>query len=292
LRAWVDEWVLATDHAGYLRRLGEPRLEDLRAAALAPVPAQAADIHSPASPEERAATLAMRVAEREATAGRADTFFAGIGLAHLAAWAAEDRCRARGVVVALVAETGMVSFRPIEGDPYLFNRPNAASALFHNSFVQTLGVIAGPGARRCLALLAAAQIDSLGNINSSRSSDGRFIVGSGGANDLAAGGASCLVVMPLKEGRFVAALPFTTTKIHRLTAVATDLGLLERDENGRLRVAGVMCGPGAEHDTLAEIRRRCGPELSVVPDFARFDPPSENELASLRRFDPQRAILA
>jgi acyl CoA:acetate/3-ketoacid CoA transferase alpha subunit/acyl CoA:acetate/3-ketoacid CoA transferase beta subunit len=292
LRAWVDEWVLATDHDGYLRRLGETRLADLRAMALTPVPAPAADLHAPASPEERAATLAMRVAEREAAAGRADTFFAGIGLAHLAAWAAEDRCRARGVPVALVAETGMVDFRPIEGDPYLFNRPNAASALFHNSFVQTLGVIAGPGARRCLALLAAAQIDSLGNINSSRSSDGRFIVGSGGANDLAAGGASCLVVMPLKEGRFVDVLPFTTTKIRRLTAVATDLGLFERDENGSLRIAGVMCGPGAEQDTLAEIRRRCGPDLSVVPDFTRFDPPSENELASLRRFDPQRAILA
>ena len=292
LRAWVDDWVLATDHDGYLRRLGEPRLAALRASALAPVPGKATGVHESASPEERAATLAMRVAEQEAVAGRADTFFAGIGLAHLAAWAAEDRCRARGIAVALVAETGMAGFRPIEGDPYLFNRPNAASSLFHNGFVQTLGVIAGPGARRCLALLAAAQVDRLGNINSSRSNDGRFIVGSGGANDLAAGGASCLVVVPLKEGRFVDTLPFTTTRIRRLTAIATDLCLLKRGENGSLRIAGVMCEAGAELDTLAEIWRRCGRDLSVVPNFTRFDPPSETELASLRRFDPGREILA
>ena len=98
--------------------------------------------------------------------------------------------------------------------------------------------------------------------------------------------------MPLKEGRFVDTLPFTTTRIRRLTAVATDLCLLERDENASLRIAGVMCGPGAERDTLSEVRHRCGPSLSIVPDLTRFDPPFEYELASLRRFDPQRAILA
>ena len=76
-----------------------------------------------------------------------------------------------GMPVALIAETGMVGFRPIVGDPYLFNRPNAASSLFHARFVQTLGVLAGANARNCLALLAAAQIDKRGNVNSSRSSE-------------------------------------------------------------------------------------------------------------------------
>lgn len=292
LRAWVEDWVFGTDHAGYLERLGKARLEDLRQQAIAPVPAAPRDADAPASPEERAATLAMRMAAAEAEAGRAQTLFAGIGLAHLAAWATERHCRARGVDVTLIAETGMVGFRPIEGDPYLFNRPNAASSLFHNSFVQTLGVIAGPGARGCLALLAAAQIDARGNINSSRSGDGRFIVGSGGANDLASGAAACLVVMPLKEGRFVEELPFTTTPIRHHAGVATDLGLFERDESGTLRVVGVLCEAGAEDATLAEINRRCARAFSVSPELKRFDPPTAQELASLRSFDPQRAILA
>jgi len=292
LRAWVEEWVFGTDHASYVARLGPARLENLRQEAIAPTPAPPRGAEAPASPEERAAVLAMRLAADEARAGRAQSFFAGIGLAHLAAWAAERHCRDAGVDVALIAETGMVGFRPIEGDPYLFNRPNAASSLFHNNFVQTLAVLAGPGARNCLALLAAAQIDACGNVNSSRSSDGSFIVGSGGANDLGNGAASCMVVMPLKEGRFVETLPFKTTPIRHHAGVATDLGMLERDERGLLRVRGVLCEPGMEGSTLAEINRRCGRAITATPSLERFDPPSAQELASLRRFDPQRAILA
>lgn len=292
LRAWVEDWVFSLDHAAYLERLGKPRLEELRQQAIAPTPAAARDASAAASPEECAATLALRLAAAEAEAGRAQTLFAGIGLAHLAAWAAERHCRARGVDVTLIAETGMVGFRPMAGDPYLFNRPNAASSLFHNGFVQTLAVIAGPHARGCLVLLAAAQIDARGNINSSRSGDGSFIVGSGGANDLGNGAASCMVVMPLKAGRFVETLPFTTTTIGKHAGVATDLGLFERDASGMLRVAGVLCEAGAENVTLAEIDRRCARSFPVSPEFKRFDPPTAQELASLRSFDPQRAILA
>jgi acyl CoA:acetate/3-ketoacid CoA transferase alpha subunit/acyl CoA:acetate/3-ketoacid CoA transferase beta subunit len=292
LRAWVEDWVFATDHETYLSRLGTPRLEQLRAEAMSPKAAEPKGWDEPASPEERAAVLAMRIAERKAVDGQAEIFFAGIGLAHLAAWGAERLCRERGVPVALIAETGMVGFRPIAGDPYLFNRPNAASSLFHTSFVQTLGALAGGNARKCLALLAAAQIDISGNINSSRSADGRLIVGSGGANDLGSGAASCLVVMPLKEGRFVETLPFVTTPIRHCAGVATDLGLLERDGDGALRVAGVMCEPGEERATLDDISRRCGRELAVAAKLARFDSPTAKELALLRGFDPQRAILA
>ena len=291
-RAWVEDWVFGTDHAGYLERLGGDRLTRLQAEAIAPTPAEPKDHDAPPSAEEMAAVLAMRVAEGEVAGGRAETLFAGIGLAHLAAWAAERRCRARGLPVALIAETGMVDFRPIAGDPYLFNRPNAASSLFHASFVQTLSVIAGVNARNCLAMLAAAQIDAAGNINSSRSADGRFIVGSGGANDLALGAASCLVVMPLKSGRFVEALPFVTSPVRKLAGVATDLGLLVRGEDGFLRVAAVMCDAGQEAATLSEITDRCGRSLEATADLVRFAPPDFTEIAALRDFDPQRAILA
>jgi acyl CoA:acetate/3-ketoacid CoA transferase alpha subunit/acyl CoA:acetate/3-ketoacid CoA transferase beta subunit len=292
LRAWIEEWVFGTDHAGYLEKLGPGRLEGLRREALAPRSPPAQGVDAAASPEECAAVLAMRIAEREARSGRAQSFFAGIGLAHLAAWAAERRCREQGVEVALIAETGMVGFRPMEGDPYLFNRPNAASSLFHNGFVQTLAVLAGPRARDCLALLAAAQVDAHGNINSSCAADGSFIVGSGGANDLGNGAAACLVVMPLKPGRFVDPLPFTTTIIRQHAGVATDLGLLQRGPDGRLRVSGLLCEAGAEEATLAAIRSRSGHAFATAPGVERFDPPTAQELALLRLFDPQRAILA
>lgn len=292
LRSWVEDWVFATDHEGYLGRLGSDRLGALQAEALSPVTSPVKDPAASASPEECAAVLAMRVAEREVKAGRADSLFAGIGLAHLAAWAAEARCRAAGLDTALIAETGMIGFRPMIGDPYLFNRPNAASSLFHSSFLRTLGVLAGRSARSCLALLAAGQIDRHGNINSSRTAKGQLIVGSGGANDLAVGGASVLVVMPLKAGRMAAELPFITSPIRKLAGVATDLGLLRRNGDGVLEVASVMATAAERQSVVALIKERAGFEVAVAADAQLEPEPSADELSLIRSFDPARAILA
>jgi acyl CoA:acetate/3-ketoacid CoA transferase beta subunit len=295
LRAWVEDWVFASDHAGYLARLGTERLERLKAEARTPSLAQPLAVDGPNSEEEAAATLAMRIAAAEAAEGRAGIFFAGIGLSHLAAWAAEEMCREQGISVDLVAETGMYGFHPMAGDPYLFNRPNAHASLFHTSFVRTLGAIAGPRGKTCLAMLAAAQADLAGNINSSRSADNRFIVGSGGANDLGAGQAKVLVVMPLKPGRLVRKLPFTTTRIGNLAGIATHMGLFTAEGEGEARsltLSGVMCEAGRELDAVAEVRAKAGFDVPVSHSPLRFDPPTAAELARLRRFDPRRDLLA
>ncbi|MEZ5746398.1 MAG: CoA-transferase [Paracoccaceae bacterium] len=291
LRAWVEDWVFATDHNSYLSRLGAGRLNSLRDRAGSPVAAVLRDQNAPVSAEECAAVLAMRMAEARAVEGRADSFFAGIGLSHLAAWGAERRCRVHGLDVALIAETGMVGFRPVTGDPYLFNRPNAASSRFHASFLKTLGVLAGPRAQRCLSLLAAGQIDSRGFINSSRAGDGRLIVGSGGANDLAGGASEVMIVMPLKPGRYVDRLPFTTSPIRHLAGVATDLAWLERGADGALEVAGIVANPGAEADVRDAIDAATGSRLRFRDKVIRHDPPTPEEIVLLRGFDPARVIL-
>jgi acyl CoA:acetate/3-ketoacid CoA transferase alpha subunit/acyl CoA:acetate/3-ketoacid CoA transferase beta subunit len=291
LRCWVEDWVFGADHAQYLARVGQERLEGLRQQAISPVPTAPRDADAPASAEERAAVMAMRMAEARVAEGLAETFFAGIGLSHLAAWGAEQRCRSRGFDVALIAETGMVGFRPMTGDPYLFNRPNAASSRFHASFLKTLGVLAGPRARRCLSFLAAGQIDSRGFVNSSRGADGSLIVGSGGANDLACGASDVMIVMPLKAGRFVAELPFTTSPIRNLAGVATDLAWLERREDGTLEVVGIMAKRGLETPVRFAIDAASKGSLPFRSELARYDPPSLEEIALLRGFDPARAIL-
>jgi acyl CoA:acetate/3-ketoacid CoA transferase alpha subunit/acyl CoA:acetate/3-ketoacid CoA transferase beta subunit len=291
LRAWVEDWVFASDQDLYRARLGKDRLDHLRAAAIAPVPAAPRDADAPPSAEERAAVLAMRMAEARADDGLAETFFAGIGLSHLAAWGAEQRCRNRGLDITLIAETGMIGFRPISGDPYLFNRPNAASSRFHASFVKTLAVLAGPRASHCLSFLAAGQIDARGFINSSRTIEGRLIVGSGGANDLACGTSDVMIVMPLKPGRFVAKLPFTTSPIRKLAGVATDLAWLERSADGTLEVTGIIAEPGGETAAIAAIDAASGGLLPFRSTLTRHDPPSPEEITLLRGFDPARAML-
>lgn len=290
MRAWVEEWVFGLDHAGYLAKVGKEHLAQLHD--MTPPKAVAAGFDN-VTAEERAAVVAMREAIAAATSGSHDVFFAGIGVSHLAAWAAETSCREQGVTVNLVAETGMYGFRPYKGDPYLFNYPNARSSLMHSSFFRMLGALAGPRAERVLVLLAAAQLDRHGSINSSRASNGQLIVGSGGANDLVNGGGDCIVVMPLRPGRLVDCLPFLTSPVRRLRGVATDRGwLAPACAGGDLQIAAVMATPGKEVEAVREIQSMCDWPIEASSPLRRIDLPTEVELAALRAFDPARVLLS
>jgi len=293
MRAWVEEWVFQGDHESYLARLGRDRLEALHAAAVAVAPvAEASHAGVPASSEESAAVIAMREVVARVEAGSHEMLFAGIGLAHIAAWGAEDLCRQKGLPAMLVAETGLYGFRPVKGDPYLFNPPNTRSSLFHSDFIHTLGVLAGPNAERCLTLLGAGQMDRKGSINSSMAANGGFLVGSGGANDLVNGNSDYLVVMPAGKGRLLDSLPFVTSPVGRLVAVATDLGLLEPSpETGDLEIAAVIAEPDQVDQVAALLAAACGWPVAVRKNLRCLPPPTPAEVALLRSFDPERKLL-
>lgn len=290
MRAWMEEWVFGLDHAGYLAKVGKERLAQLHD--MTP-PTVSAAVFENVTAEERAAVVAMREAIAAATTGSHNVFFAGIGVSHIAAWAAEARCRDNGVKVDLVAETGMYGFRPYQGDPYLFNYPNTRSSLMHSSFLRMLGALAGPRAQRVLVFLAAAQLDRHGSINSSRAANGQLIVGSGGANDLANGGGDCLVVMPLRPGRLVDCLPFVTSPARRLHGVATDRGwLAPAHSGGDLQIAAVMAVLGQEDAAVREIQALCDWPIEASAALQRIEPPTAAELAVVRAFDPARVLLS
>lgn len=293
MRAWVEEWVFGNTHETYLARIGSERLEALNQAALRDAPeAIVQNDNIPVSPEECAAVLAMREAVALVESGSHELLFAGIGLSHIAAWGAEDICHQKGLSAMLVAETGLYGFRPAKGDPYLFNPPNTRSSLFHSDFIHTLGVLGGPMAERCLTLLGAGQIDRKGNINSSMTANKTFLVGSGGANDLVSGNSDYLVVMPTGNGRLVDSLPFITSPVGLLVAVATDLGLLELSlESGDLEISAVFAAPDAIDEAIAALVKACGWPVAVHANVRRLDPPTSAELALLRSFDPERKLL-
>lgn len=293
MRAWVEEWVFQGNHETYLARLGRDRLEALHLAALADEPEECAvQADIPCSPEECAAVLAMREAVARVENGSHELLFAGIGLSHIAAWAAEDVCHGKGLTAMLVAETGLYGFRPAKGDPYLFNPPNTRSSLFHSDFIHTLGVLGGPTAERCLTLLGAGQMDRKGNINSSMTANGTFLVGSGGANDLVSGNSDYMVVMPAGKGRLVDCLPFKTSPVGRLVAVATDLGLLElSSESGDLEISAVIADPDHVDDVVDALVKVCGWPVAVRKNLRQIVPPTPEELSLLRSFDPERKLL-
>jgi acyl CoA:acetate/3-ketoacid CoA transferase alpha subunit len=291
MRAWLQEWIFDHDQPGYLAKLGRARLDRLRYEATDEfVPRADPSPSTPPSRQEFAATVALRTIGERLRLGGYTSLFAGIGLSHLAAWAAQ-RLADPGNGPRLVAETGLSDFVPVPGDPYLFNYPNTRGAAIHDGFLRMLGAVPGRADRPPLTVLAAAQVDKSGAVNSSLGTDGEFIVGSGGANDLGNRDAEILLVMPMSPGRTPEHVDFVTTRPRRLLGFASDVGLLEPVE-GELTLTKVMAEPGGEGERIEQARARCGWQLRVARRVHRIDPPRPSELEVLRSFDPARDLLA
>jgi acyl CoA:acetate/3-ketoacid CoA transferase alpha subunit/acyl CoA:acetate/3-ketoacid CoA transferase beta subunit len=297
--AWAREWCLEVPtQEAYLERLGAERLAWLRArsdpeswredAAAHPVPVPEV---VPASGWEVAAALGARlVAERVAALG-ADAVLAGAGVANLAAWVGVGKARADGREVRLTAELGLWGYEPTPADPYIFNHRVFPGAEMLADASRVLGMIVGGPGTRTIACLGAAQLDRSGNINSTQLPGGRFLVGSGGGNDVASRALECIVVTLARPDRLVEACAYVTSPGERVGWVATDVGVL-RKHDGVLRLAAVPAGPGPLADRVRLARERCGWDLDVEPAVGELDPVTDAEVLALRRYDPERLFLA
>jgi len=127
----------------------------------------------------------------------------GLGAAHLAAWLAESRLRAEGITVTLLTEVGAAGIRPLPGDPFLFALRNAPTAPMIADTLTVMGMFVGDERARCLGVFGAAQVDRQGNLNTTRLPDGGFLMGSGGANDVASTAQEAIVVARQSRARFV-----------------------------------------------------------------------------------------
>ena len=155
-----------------------------------------------------------------------------------------------------------------------------------------LGMVVGGPGTRTIACLGAAQVDRDGNLNSTLIPGGPFLVGSGGANDVASRAEACVVVALARPDRLVEQVGFVTSPGERVASVVTDLGVLRRLD-GTLRVAAVPGGPGRSGRARAgaggrvRVGRRRG-RASV----AELDPVTTDEVLALRRYDPERLFLS
>ena len=288
---WIDRWVLdVADQETYLDRLGGERRDRLRARA-APDSWQAddqpVDDTTAANRWEQAAVYAARhVAERVRAIG-ADAVLAGAGVANLAAWVGVGLAREEAAEVTLTAEIGMWGYEPVPADPFVLNHRNFwRSTLLTDASTVLGGLVASPGTTT-LACLGAAQIDRHGNVNTTRTADGRFLVGSGGGNDVASVATEVVVVATLHPERTPATLGYVTSPGDAVGALVTDLGILERDATGELVLSAVPTGPGGVDAAVAA----CGWDLRVASSVRELSPPTPAELGALRRFDPEGFLL-
>lgn len=292
---WIREWIHdADDHDGYLRKVGDERLSTLvgRAHPDSWELEQPAIEDRAATPEETMTVVTARlVADRVREHGYA-TVLAGIGLANLAGWLAADVLRAEGRHVDLLAEAGMFGYLPRPGEPYVFANRNQPTCAWLTDVTTVLGALVGGRATTCLGVLGAGQVDARGNINSTRGHGGRFLLGSGGANDIATCADETIVTLPHDAKRLVPEVAYTTAPGGRVRTIVTTEAVLERVDGRFVLTRYVHSGGGRPaDDVVRSVRQRTGWDLAVAREPVAEPPPSPSELATLRPFDPNRIFL-
>jgi glutaconate CoA-transferase subunit B len=229
------------------------------------------------------------------------TCFVGIGLPSTAANLARA-AHAPGLV--LIYESGTLGSRPDRlplsiGDGVLASTADAVVSVpeVFNYWLQ-------PG-RIDVGFLGAAQLDRLGNINTTVIGDDYRhpkvrLPGAGGAPEIAASCREVIVVVRHIQRALVERVDFVTSvgygtgpgERERLgltgagpRLVITDLGILEPDPDS-CELTLTRLHPGA---SLDKARQATGWPLAVAGDLTTTDPPSQQELEVLRRLEGSMA---
>ncbi len=100
-----------------------------------------------------------------------------------------------------------------------------------------------------------------------------------------------VIVATLTPARTPEKLGYVTSPGDRVTAVATDLGLLEKAGGDELVLTAVTSGTSPLRDRVEAARAACGWGLEVAADVRELPPPTSEELIALRSWDPHGWFL-
>lgn len=295
---WIKHWILdCRSHGDYLAKLGKDRLLYLKGKAhsdswrdeiMAEIPGL--DFNEQANSLERAVLAAAKVINDKFVAGRYKTILAGVGLSHLACWLAAYRLREEGHDVDLMAEIGMYGHLPRASDPFIFSYHNMHTCKILTNVETVLGVFVGGSSNRCLGVLAGGQIDRYGNVNSTKVPGLAYLVGSGGANDIANGSREILVVISAGKQRLVDKVPYVTFSGKNVTTLVTDVGVFEKvdGEETFTLTSYIPARPKQRaEEAVPAIKEKVGWELKVSPRLTEAPALAKEDLILLRLFDPK-----
>ena len=240
--------------------------------------------------------LMVAVASREIRDG--DLVFVGMRLPVLAYAVARNAHApsARGLFeVGLLRDQPAAGFLGTMGDP-----PNVAGALWATRMSNAMALMAQGHVD--LGFIGGAEVDRFGNLNTSYIGDPSKptvkLPGSGGGADIAVLSRRWVTLMSHERRRLVEKVSFVTSpgygdgtsgwrELHGLlgggpAAIITTLCVLRfPEQGGEAYLASVHPG-----HTVDEVRTETGWELQVADQVAETPPPSDSELAAIRRFDP------
>lgn len=288
-RRWYEDWVLNGDYSEYVRKLeadGALARIDM-AAPTASYSTKEMDIPSEPTRQERLIILGARAIRRLVEERGYDTLLAGIGTSHMAAWVACQQLRSAGRPIVFAAELGIVADSPAAGDVFLFSQRHANKAQMLAGIPEVLGGLVAAN-DRCLGVLSAAEIDQSGNLNTVRLPNGRWITGSGGANDIASS-SDCVVIAPASPHRYVRSLEHTTSPGSKVQALVAQFGAFTRTDDGSFALSSwlPLDTPDAPDTPEATVARFTMWDDAVSGPSLREEPISAEELACVRAMDPQ-----
>jgi len=240
--------------------------------------------------------LMVAVASREIHDG--DLVFVGMRLPILAYAVARNAHApsARGLFeVGLMRDQPASGFLGTMGDP-----PNVAGALWATRMSNVMALMAQGHVD--LGFIGGAEVDRFGNLNTSYVGDPAKptvkLPGSGGGADIAILSRRWVTLMNHERRRLVERVSFVTSPGHGdgtpgwrerhgllgggPAAIITSLCVMRfPPEGGEAHLASVH----ARH-SVEEVREQTGWDLKVADDVAETSPPSNSEMAAIRRFDP------
>jgi glutaconate CoA-transferase subunit B len=198
-------------------------------------------------------------------------------------------------------ECGIVRDTPAPALLYTMgDAPNIAGASWCARLIDVMGLLQAGAVD--VGLIGGAEIDRYGNLNTSyigsRQAPQVALPGSGGGADIASLAQRLLIIMPHERRRFVARVAYRTSPGYgdgagwraRVglprggpAAVITTLGVLGFDPERKEAVLRSY-HPG---QSPATVRATTGWDLAIAPDVHETPAPTAEELAIIRRYDPE-----
>jgi acyl CoA:acetate/3-ketoacid CoA transferase alpha subunit/acyl CoA:acetate/3-ketoacid CoA transferase beta subunit len=295
LDAWIKEWVIdCAAPEEYLNKLGSRKVKALKQIttkgaeppdfALTPAP------EAEYSPEEMMLIVAAREITKSVLKSKHRNILIGAGSRAFAVLLAYYQLRAKGYELELITGNGQIGYEPQPAELALQSIAGVYSSKMLTDTITTHGVFVGGRNSKCLSVLGAGQIDRNGNLNSTTTAEGQFLVGSGGAND-AANAREVIVILNQSKDRFPETLPYITCPGDRVTTVVSTMGVLTKPI-GKAELSLVACLPDSKlpdlEDRIKRVQDNCGWLIKLADKVREVARPTPDELKLLRWLVPWR----
>jgi len=239
--------------------------------------------------------LMVAAAAREIRDG--DKVFVGMRLPLLGFAVAKEN-HAPGAIG--IFENGVIRDWPALQSIFTMSDPaNIAGALLCGGLNDVMYLL--QSSRVDLGFIGGAEVDRFGNLNThwvEENGKRTRLPGSGGAADIATMAKRCIIIMNHERRRFTPKVQYVTSpgfgdggewrKKQGLpgggpSRVITSMGIFSFDV-ATCEMILSSYHPGVSVD---DIRRETGWPLRVAPDVVETNPPTETELAAVRKYDPK-----